>query len=202
MIYDLNKIILKESILFSSKNIEYNLDKWKIGSDNILFITGLSGSGKSTIAEKYEKEIENCTMFELDGLEFNYDSSDCNILEKVKKSLPEYNKNINNKFKNITNEGKAKLLLKAGKKAINIMHSISNKLFIVEGLQIYDLFNPSYIANRPLIILGTSATESMIRRLKRNNKNELKMQDIVKLLNYYWKENDKLNKFKKEINRS
>ena len=76
--------VAMENMIFSSKDYVQNLDKWKPGRNNILYVTGLSGSGKSTLAEEYEKKY-NAHIFELDGLQHNFDSSGKGILEKCKK---------------------------------------------------------------------------------------------------------------------
>ena len=79
---------LEESYITSKKDIEYKLDSWKKGSDNILLITGLSGSGKSTRASQLSKEY-NAINFELDLFELNsilfsnnYNHDEANIIMK------------------------------------------------------------------------------------------------------------------------
>lgn len=56
---------LNESILISDKDLVWNLDKWKRGDINLLFICGYSGSGKSTLSKILAKKY-NCTLSEMD----------------------------------------------------------------------------------------------------------------------------------------
>ena len=197
-----------ESVLISGQDTEVNLDKWsREKGKNILFVIGLSGSGKSTLAEKYEREKPNCTMFELDGIEYNYDSSNANILAKLRKEYPEYADAIDTKFDGIDHDKRISILKTACKKAIDIMYNISNKFFVVEGVQLYDFFTPEFVANKPLVIKNTSMLQSILRRFKRNGNGkidwgkELK-NEFIGLLGYYWDEHKKFTKFKKNIKES
>ena len=38
--------ISNESLLISKKHLEYKVEDWKNGKENVLLITGLSGGGK------------------------------------------------------------------------------------------------------------------------------------------------------------
>lgn len=72
---NINDFAATESIIrnkYVCRAQHFNL--WKPGKNNVLFITGHSGSGKSSFAEEYEKQ-QHAIMFELDGLQHDYDSS-------------------------------------------------------------------------------------------------------------------------------
>ena len=58
-------IELNESMLISDKDLVWNLDKWKRGDINLLFICGYSGGGKSTLSKILAKKY-NCTLSEMD----------------------------------------------------------------------------------------------------------------------------------------
>ena len=53
------------------------------------------------------------------------------------------------------------------KSLIDLCHADSKNLYIIEGLQIYMWLNPEYIKDQPVIIKGTSATQSFIRAINR-----------------------------------
>lgn len=61
------KTNLNESILFNTSDIYYNKDKFVSGETNLCFITGHSGSGKSTMARGMESD--NIESYELDDLQ-------------------------------------------------------------------------------------------------------------------------------------
>lgn len=160
-----------ESMIFSQKDYVQNIDKWKPGSNNILYITGLSGSGKSTLAEEYEKKY-NAHMFELDGLQHNYDSSNKGILEKCKKAFPEYSKATTTWLKE-KNDGEFSseefnLIKKVARYAIKICKEDSQTLYIIEGIQLFQWFNRDQFEGKPLIIKGTSMLKSSMRGNKRD----------------------------------
>ena len=162
----------EESYIFSGKDYEQNLDKWKPGEFNTLFITGHSGSGKSTLAEKLEKE-KHAIMFELDGLDHNYDSSNKGILDKLKARNPTYKYAVENKWPPsekddlIIAKEKIHLLSTVAKDLVMLCREDKEHLYIIEGIQIFQWLNPGYFKNKPLIIKGTSMIQSYLRAAKR-----------------------------------
>lgn len=167
-----------ENILFNKKDGEYNLDKWKPGPHNILFITGHSGSGKSTLAEKYERDYK-AHMFELDGIEGNYDSSGMGLLDKIYKKFPNLRKMIDDNHNG--HPWEFKMYTDAVNYLIKICHEDKNNLYIIEGIQIVDnerdrnKYNFVYldkVKNEPLIIKGTSMLSASMRALKRDTEGE------------------------------
>ena len=69
--HDMNNIgdcpVIKEGYIKSDPDIYYNKGKFDSGEINLCFITGLSGSGKSTMAGEMSKE-----SISLDDIGFNY----------------------------------------------------------------------------------------------------------------------------------
>lgn len=130
---------LEESYITSKKDIEYKLDSWKKGSDNILLITGLSGSGKSTRASQLSKEY-NAINFELDLFEHNsilfsnnYNHDEANIIMKdIFKKMYGGKKN----FDKYSDEDYRKEFVKFFKNLLSYCKSHKDQLFIIEGLQI------------------------------------------------------------------
>ena len=165
----------EENVILPKKDGVYNLEKWKPGPNNILFVPGFYGSGKTTLAEEYEKKY-NAHMFELDGIEHDYDSSGMNILERVHKKFPTWKqefadyKNKKTKFPFDTYDAIFDYIVK-------LCHEDKDNLYIIEGIQMAgpktDQNGTSYryaniIKGQPLIIKGTSMVSSSIRAANRN----------------------------------
>lgn len=208
MIYLHEARSLCENLVISGKDVELNLDKWKPEKGkNVLFIIGLSGSGKTTLAEKYERENKDAYMFELDGITMGYDASNQGLLTKLYKYSPAYKelKDRMDKKEDIPHEEFDDLHGRSCKDLIQLMYTIPNKRFIVEGIQIYEFMNPKTLVNKPLIIKNTSMLESILRRFKRNANGgeidwskELK-NELIPLLAWYAEENGLLDKFKRNL---
>ena len=166
----------EENVILPKKDGIYNLDKWKPGPHNILFITGFSGSGKTTLAEAYEKKY-NAIMFELDGIQFNYDASNKGLLNKIYKQFPNLKKLIAD-FNNDKGPWPYKMVGDAIKYLIRICHADKDNLYIIEGIQIAGVdksndlkyISINSIKGEPLIVKGTSALTSSIRAANRNAK--------------------------------
>ena len=197
--------LLNESIIFDKEDIELHLDKWKKEKGkNILYVTGLSGSGKSTLAEHMASKY-NAEMFELDGLEGNYDSSESNFLDKYKKLHPNLGKLLDSReFLKLQDAEKFEEYKRFFPWLIKEMHSNPNKLYIVEGMVIYDL-NVDFIKNNPIIIKGSSVLTSIIQRIKRGTNGIITLkvlfEEIFKSKRYMYQYQDekKLSKFRKDI---
>ena len=196
---------LNESIILNTKNIEMNIDSWKRSpGKNILYVTGLSGSGKTTIGEKMERSQDHTYIFELDGIEYNYDSSNMNILDKIKEEYPEYNHAVSVQFthEKYTRRERAKIIQTAIDIAIKIMEKDYQNLYIVEGTQIYQFIDPSKLKNKPIIILGTSMMTSAYRRAKRSFEKGRPPEYFIKLFQYYLKEMNPFHSFKNGLQES
>lgn len=193
----------KESYIISDKDVILNLDKWKaeIGN-NILFITGLSGSGKTTLAEKYEKEF-NAHIFEIDGIEHNYDSSNMGILKKSIAKHTGYDKYASNNWLGLDINTKFKYIDDIFNTALQLMKDDHKTLYIVEGLQLYNFIPIETVRDKPLIIKGTSALTSLVRRIRRGSDNKNIIPEVVKafpkLSRYYYENERDLKVYKKNV---
>ena len=193
-----------EGYIFSSKMQSFNFDLWKKGSHNILFITGLSGSGKTTLAEKMEKQYD-ALMFELDGIDYDYDSTNAGILDELKQKSKVYAKIVETQSVSSTNQYNYSLeeFISIFNTLIEIMRSHKDKLFIVEGIQLMGL-HKSFPFNEPTIIVGTSLLQSLYRRGKRTVEQGGKWtvmlkNEFLQLLAFYIDSEKKLSKFRKTI---
>ena len=152
---------LYESLLFSDKDMMLDADF----SKNIIFITGLSGAGKSTFAEDFLQK-------------YNYDAHV--ILDNFWYEL------YGNKYDNIKDgELDQKIYDKYIKELFKFIKSFENKKerYVIEGIQIFTLYFDigkkymDFIKNYPIIFINSSVAKSGFRGLKRywkNNKYWLK----------------------------
>lgn len=164
--------ILNENYIIDKKNAELDIDMWKKDSDhNILFITGLSGSGKSTYARQLAKE-ENATIIELDIFQC-YDKfknagtrkNDISM-KMVSEFLEENPEMVDIDFSNIKLESFGDSFTKYFKWLLNKLHK-SNERYIIEGIHIMLFIPYSDIKGEPIICIGTSMIKSFWRMWKR-----------------------------------
>lgn len=139
----LKGLILKEGAILSDKNFEYNFDKFKSGEVNLLFIAGLSGSGKSTYGSQIAQEY-NCDFIEMDIL-----------TDEVKKIMGVTT------LKNLSDEEYA------SKVTPIMMQLLKGRRAIVDGVQTMRM-DINEIEKHAVIILGTSFALSTLRAMKRD----------------------------------
>ena len=192
-----------ESFIRSTPHVSHRVEDFESGKENVLLVTGLSGSGKSTIAhalaQKYHAEA-----IELDIFENNNGYSDEN-LKQAGEPIYEY---LTKVPEGIMFRKKKKSGQKIdGKEMVNAIRSFGswilkwcsshrNKKWILEGVQIYSCFDFSDVKKYPMIIKGTSIKRSMKQRHKRGYKEEV---SFLQLLNWYRKEDKSLKNFKNDI---
>lgn len=194
----------------NSKDLYINYEKFP-NKSKILLITGLSGSGKSTLAEELAKKY-NATCFQVEWLiHAKHTTPECSyILDNFMKCYPEIIELVSNKWNNCKSEDKNQLL----KKYINMFFQFflknkdENKLYIVEGLQLFTLIDFDILKNFPIIIKGTSSIQSLKNRLKRDLKRKKTLSRSARIKyffkvirqsrTYQFKHRKKLNKFIKK----
>lgn len=173
-------------------DIYHNIDLWESGKSNLLWITGLSGSGKSTIAKEIAN-TENAIHIELDNLQrakmdnwtttknevldsyiesvgglqgvFSYCNSQSKITWKdILKEEDKCNKEFN-KFFNYT---------------IQYAKMYKNKRIIIEGVQISYYANDDMIekiSEYPVILKMNGPFKTEFRREKRTIKHGIELGD-------------------------
>lgn len=215
-----------------SKDIYHNLDLWENGSSNLMWVTGLSGSGKSTIA----KEIANTDSaqhIELDDLQRaklrNWDSTGFKILDDYIASkggltniFPYINDIEKPTFRELVlnnEEGCANQFKDALNYIISYADDHKDEKFVVEGVQIAFYASDDIIAKiseYPVVIKMTGPLKAEFRRDIRliNSKKESgdSFVDIFKKIShrisnwfkegFYKSDFDKINSFKSAIGES
>ena len=200
-----NTDIANEDYLFNQTPIFLNYDRWLNGNSKILYITGLSGSGKGWQAKQIADKVDNCIIFELDKFEnymwyLNEDENDKEhpavargdkVIFKYLKdnfdlSTDIFDNNVE-KYKSMIKDLYAYLL--------DYVKSNPDHHYIMEGIQLYtdDAFD-SISTSDSVIILRTSMVKSMQKVMSR------KHCEIRNHLHTFIDYQQKLREFEKRFN--
>ena len=213
-----NESYVEEGYFRSTDNLEFNLDKWsKSGNHNLLYITGISGSGKTTLAKemckKYKAEyieLDKFTLGIVKGLDRWFENVNNGTYE-VHPLLKEYFSQLDY----LTTNGswsKPDMGNEHDKFLTWLIKKVKGNgtLYIVEGAQFFmklSNMDPNLIKGEPLIVVGTSAFKSWIRRIKRDTANDETIsrfiyhlkKDIPMLFKYYFSNEKDLQKYIKNM---
>ena len=209
---------MNESNIINQKDIYYNKDKFDSGEINLCFITGHSGSGKSTMARSMQNsKVEH---YELDDLNQNYKFTDENLKEygdliysffkgpgkKYRYHSYEDMQNCTNPLDDSGDEFDKCVNRDFIKYAMKYANSHKNTKFVIEGIWLYFFFKPEELKDYAVYIKGTSRILSAFRAAKRDSKdadNKTKRflysikGTISTLYNKYSREGEKLiNKYR------
>lgn len=209
-----------ESIIFNSKDTYYNKDKFDSGEINLCFITGFSGSGKTTMACEMEKN--GIEKYELDDIVFQFNFSDENLKE-YGGMISSFFNGHGKKYRKIDGYKYFKTDEQAKQYEYNICidfieyskkyaASHKDRKFVIEGVEILTGYIDKFdsLKNYAIYIKGTSFLNSYIRVAKREALNEEKSFDKIKTFaklifhsgrfKHYINANSSLNKIKNKIN--
>jgi adenylate kinase family enzyme len=178
---------------------------------NIIFITGLSGSGKSYLSKELANKY-NSSIFQPEWL-IHYTHTSEEFKPFLDEFIDRYNirNYVDSKWDNSKDEDNNEEL----KKYINllvkefILNANNSKKYIVEGLQLFTLIDINLIKNYYLIVKGTSSVNSLKNRLKRDytKRKDYKFIDkikwFIKVIRqsklYQFKHRKRLNEFIKKM---
>lgn len=180
--------ILNEGVIRNEPDVMYNKKLFDAGDINLCFVTGHSGSGKSTFAYNYTKNHPNTEIYELDDVIASYRWTDEEFKEYGDLIYSFFKKNPKYRIpQGITSEDQVnewcknngfnrwKYYKELTNKFVEYSKSyakIHSKKYIVEGIQLFCFCEPKMFDNYAFYIKGTSATLSWIRSLKRDIKTE------------------------------
>ena len=198
---------VEENVIFNKDNTVYNIDKFESGKNNVLLVTGLSGSGKSTIAEEYTRKYK-AEWIELDIFEQCHGFTDQSLKEagEVFYDYLSSHKPLWEKLKSKSIKGK-----ELGEEINKFVHYCfawcrdrKDKKWVIEGVQIYSFLTADEVKGFPLIIMGTSMKNSVLQRFKRNGNGKIEWGKELKnefpnLIQWYWGEEKYLKSFEKEV---
>lgn len=174
---------VNEGYIFSKDNLYINFDKFKDGKTNICFVTGLSGSGKSTEASKIAKE-NNAEWIELDIFEYCRNFTDEQLKEagQVFYDYLSSHKDIWDKLKNNKIHGNDlnAEISRFIKYCINWCLKHKENKWVIEGVQIFSFIDPKEIKNYPIVFIRASMVKSILQRWKRNGDGKIKLWEELK----------------------
>lgn len=201
------KVDLNESILFNTSDIYYNKDKFVSGETNLCFITGHSGSGKSTMGREIHDKNNKIDHYELDDLLFVKDHFTMSQLKEYGDLIYSYFNGRGKKFYTTCNELKENnvpaseyedvLYVDFVHYAMDYAKSHKNNKIVIEGIWLYcgnfdsekGWFDPSEFKDYAFYIKGTSMIISKIRAVKRDTENIKKNKIFIAASEFskYWK---------------
>ena len=149
-----------------------NLDKW--GTDakhNVLYVTGYSGSGKSTAALALKNKHKNTSIIHLDryvdGMKAPRNKEFENYLKSKQIDWRKLYKNVDYSSKDYWKE--ADKFVKSVEKFGELSFG-NDKRVIVEGVQIMDEWwgDHKYLSDKPVVLMKTNSITSEYRAAKRD----------------------------------
>ena len=185
--------LITENKIITDKDIYYNKDKFDSGEINLCFITGHSGSGKSSMGR--DMESDRIEHYDLDDVISNWNFSDSNLKEygdliysffrgfgkkyrytsrKDWDNDPTWDNK--NPYKDAYEISIIKDFIKYTKYYVN---SHKNIKFVIEGVWIFHFIEPKEIDNYAVYIKGTSQTLSSIRAAKRDSEGDNKFKKSI-----------------------
>ena len=193
--------VVLEDYFVDKKDIYYNKDKFDSGEINLCFITGLSGSGKTTMGKTMQSG--NIEVYELDNIISNWNFSDANLKEygslvysffKGPGKMYRYtsydewmnDSKWDNPTNPYTNSYDAMIIKDFIKYAKLYANSHKNIKFVLEGVWVFYFIDPKELDNCAVYIKGTSVLISFIRAAKRDcqdaNSNMEKFGSFIKMV--------------------
>ena len=215
-----------------SNDIYHNIEDWEYGKSNVLWITGLSGSGKSTISKEISIKYNDAEHVELDNLQRakmdNWDHTGSTLMDdyiKSKGGLTNIFSYVNDldevRWKDIvSNETECPNQFNDFfEYIIKYANAHKNKRFVIEGVQIAMCSKDTTIAKiskYPVIIKMNGPFKTEFRREKRTIQTGIDKNDtFIKILktvanrhkswwqqNFYMDDWKELNYFKTHIGES
>ena len=173
-------------LIFSNENEFFGIEEFKTKKLNMCFVTGMSGGGKSTFAEKLAKET-NADVISLDNIEYRdkwkyKNKTTTRSLYWIFKWCDEngYTEENDREF---VHYGHVRFL-----RWLRTQESKTNR-FIVEGVQIPWMFHvdSSVFENAAWALINTSVATSISRRYKRDKDTPygFRIDNLPKMIRHY-----------------
>lgn len=205
--------IATENLIFKKDDIAYKLDEWGKSKDmNILWVTGFSGSGKTTIAKKLKEKYPKAQVVYLDDFYCRWDKED--LTKTLPIEYPTLYPKIKDAVQRLQNDKTVSYhaRMAALDLLIERLVAVSKEDFgkvqyIIEGIQIYEAIPFNLVKDQPMIIKGTSAFGSLVRRFNRNGYKYtvidrgigFTIKTLLDHICWYMRDDKMINKIRKDI---
>lgn len=164
---------MKVQLFRNNPPLYYNLEKWNITHLPLLLITGLSGSGKTTFAQKFAMQ-HHAICISFDVLKYYAEASKQSqkFLDLFLEKHPEIKKKISIQWSKTDNINSNDILFNYYCNLFYdflVEYSLQNKKKIVlEGIQMFVRLHPSKSVEMPVIIIRSSSMNSFFNKFKRD----------------------------------
>lgn len=205
---------INEGYIKNEPDIYYNKEKFDSGEINLCFITGHSGSGKSTMGRNMANKDSKVEHYELDDVVWNKETYTMENLKEYGDLIYTFFKGPGKKYY-FTNEdvrsGKVKpykgqyekdLIIDFVDYAIKFSNSHKNIKYVLEGIWIIMFIEPSKLKDFAVYIKGTSLLVSNFRAAKRDSKSQYKdnkIKEVKMFLRRFILNNDNRLKLEKDL---
>lgn len=212
--YRISVVPLEESLL-TKEDQSFNIENWKKGT--VLFITGISGSGKTTVSNKFKEECQGkVEVFHLDvALNLQYpkkealqriDDRPTDSSKYVTYLFKEFVKKLPNDCFDFIHQKNQKYLAymtfwdNISRKIFEFTKEVETQLdpniwYIFEGTQVFKGFDPEYFVDKPLLIVNTGRIKSGFRGFMRETNSSAPLKDKLQLLKHVFR----LMKYQKQL---
>ena len=200
----------KIGFIFSKKDLKINHDKFGCGKHNVLFVTGIFGAGKTYVGRQYSKNL-GAIHINQDWLGWaeSYHCEHSKFFNKMFQNLypgskKYFDKNSKNYQKHKAKRCEYRVLWDS--MIVGYAKKNPNKLFVLEGSDLYGHSSLKMMMGEPLIIKRTSVLKCMLNMIKRRGpdgsflKRYLDIQRLHKKLNLTLRnERKRCNEFIKNV---
>lgn len=205
--------IATENLVFTKADIAYKLDEWGKSKDmNILWVTGFSGSGKTTIANKLKEKYPQAQVIHLDDFYCAWDKED--LTKTIPTLYPKLYPRMKDVVQRLQDDRNKSMVERIA--ALNMFierivalskEDYGKMPYIVEGIQVYGSIRYDLIKDQPLVIKGTSAIGALVRRFKRGGYGQsvvsqgvgYTLYTMLDHLSWYMKDDKLINQLRKAI---
>ena len=186
-------------ILISDKDVEYNVDKWKEGKIKVLFVTGMSGGGKSVLSHQLAVQY-HATHIQMDHV---YHYLNGNLRDAKPPMIDEWFM-IAHGYPRNEAPIPGNIPKQLGKDSTDYITWVIKKLkgqIVIEGLGVVTLFdyNKDLFDGAAVIIKGTSLFTSFFRRVIRDRRDYHQNAFTIDTMRNYKKWLKYQNKFRADI---
>jgi len=165
--------MMKVRLVKSLEPLCYNVKKWSDATFPLLLITGLSGSGKTTFAEKIALQY-NAIFISFDVLKFYSEAppQSQELLDIFLRKYPEIRKLVQLQWSKTDRRYSNDTLFNY---YCNLFYDflieyckVNKKKMVLEGIQLFVRLHPSKSVGMPIIIIRSSSFHSFLNKANRD----------------------------------